>query len=93
MSKELRKKRTDWDFSKFDLTVSKTDNCLIHTLQKGKSLMGRVVFINTQNVMTVTGDFGNWVFCREFHPSKDGYVSDDHWAGKLQMRSEGRNCG
>jgi hypothetical protein len=37
--------------------------------------------------MAVTGDFGNWIFCREFHPSKEGGVSDGYWKEKLGIAS------
>jgi hypothetical protein len=37
--------------------------------------------------MSVTGDFGNWIFCREFHPSRNGYVSDNYWIEKLEIYS------
>lgn len=39
--------------------------------------------------MTVTGDFGNWVFCREFHPSSknESGVSAGYWDEKLQILS------
>lgn len=88
MSAELRKKRSDWDFSKYQLDVSKSDVCLIHTLHNNGSMSGRVVFINSNGIMAVTGDFYNWIFSREFHPSKDGYVSDGYWAEKLQIASD-----
>lgn len=45
-------------------------------------------FINSCGTMTVTGDYGNWVFCREFHPSADGVVSRSYWDEKLQICSE-----
>jgi len=48
----------------------------------------RVTFINSCGVLTVTGDFANWVFDREFHPSPDGFVSDGYWAGKLRQSSQ-----
>lgn len=50
--------------------------------------MHRIKFINSCGVLTVTGDFGNWIFCREFHPSKEGEVSRSYWDEKLRISSE-----
>lgn len=47
----------------------------------------RIRFINSCGTLTVNGDFGNWVFCREFHPSKDGVVSRGYWDEKLSIAS------
>lgn len=84
---ELRKKKTNWDFSKYDLTISKSSNCKIYTIHDGGASCGKVVFINANGIMAVTGDFYNWIFCREFHPSKEGYVSEHYWCEKLQIAS------
>ena len=45
---------------------------------------------HTDETLTVTGDFGNYVFCRPFVPSKDGFVSGGYWLEKLKMYSEQR---
>lgn len=81
-------KRTKVDFSNHELDIVENEHVLIHTLHKNNSNFLNVVFINCQGVLTVTGDFGNWVFCREFHPSADGFVSDGYWVQKLRMASE-----
>lgn len=49
--------------------------------------MERIRFINSCGTLTVNGDFGNWVFCREFHPSRDGRVSRGYWDEKLEIAS------
>ncbi len=77
MTKELQTTphigcRTGVDFSGHELHVVKTDEILIHHLKKPDTHYDSIKFINTQDVMSVTGDFGNWIFCREFHPSIDG---------------------
>ncbi len=82
------KRRTEIDFSRHELKVTKTDDVLIHEFKRPDSINCMLVFINTCGVMTVTGDFGNWVFCREFHPSPDGAVSAGYWDGKLEIASE-----
>lgn len=81
-------KRTSVDWSKHELSITKNEHILIHDLKKPGSVINRVKFINTQEVMCVTGDFGNWIFCREFHPSKGGSVSDSYWVEKLSIASE-----
>ncbi len=81
-------KRTDIDFSKHVVTVSKeSDNCVIHTLKIPGTVMNMIKFINVDGVMVVTGDFGNWIFCREFIPSEKSSVSDGYWLEKLRISS------
>lgn len=84
---ELRKRKTTWDFTKYKLDVVETDNCTIHTIHDNGASCGKVIFINTSGIMAVTGDFYNWIFCREFMPSKEGYVSEHYWCEKLQIAS------
>ena len=45
-------------------------------------------FINAEGIMTVTGDWGNWVFCREFIPSPAGYASGSYWVEKAMNSSK-----
>jgi len=47
-----------------------------------------VKFINTQGLMVVTGDYGHWVFSREFIPGKDdNEVCDRYWCEKASYNS------
>ena len=80
-------KRTKIDFSKHDVLVTKTDEVLIHYLRKPNTVCDSIKYINCGGILAVTGDYGNWIFCREFHPSKDGYVSDGYWHEKLRILS------
>lgn len=80
------KKRTDVDFSKHVLNISKNDLVTIYDFAIPGTYSRSIKFINTCGIMTVTGDYGNWVFCREFHPDKDG-VSDGYWVEKLRILS------
>ena len=82
----MREKRTDVDWSKHVLTETHGET-LIHRLCIPGTVSQSLTFINTQGVMAVTGDYGNWIFCREFHPSPDGSVSDMYWLGKLRNSS------
>ena len=86
------KKRSDWDFSnhthKVEIFKSENNNEVrIDHFRNGDSEMGYIRFVNDDYGMTVYGDFGNWVFCRPFHPSPDGYVSEHYWIEKLQISS------
>jgi len=80
--------RTGIDFSNHELIIEDKEGLLIHTLKRPEfEMRGRINFINTNDVMVVTGDYGNWMFCREFHPSAEGGVSDGYWHEKLQTKS------
>jgi len=84
---ELRKNRTNTNFDKHVLTEVKTDEVYIIKLAKPDTRCGAITFINSNDILAVTGDYGNWIFCREFHPSAEGYVSDGYWCEKLQIAS------
>jgi hypothetical protein len=59
------------------------------TLKIPGTIVNSIKFINTAGVMTVTGDFGNWVFCREFEPDGRGGAgaSEGYWKEKLYISS------
>jgi hypothetical protein len=84
---EEKMKRTRFDFSKHDLTVKHCDCTVIYHLAKPNTIVDSVKFINTNGILAVTGDYGNWIFCREFHPKENGSVSDGYWMEKLQIAS------
>jgi hypothetical protein len=81
--------RTKVDFSKHELEVIKNDHVLIHRFKlPDREYYHSVTFINTCGIMSVTGDFGNWIFCREFHLNSEfGGVSDGYWNEKLSIHS------
>lgn len=87
----LRKKRTKIDFSDHELIIRSNGDgdtkIFIYDLKKSNTVAHRVKFINTNGICIVIGDFGRWSFCREFHPSEDGYVSDSYWIEKLHIMS------
>lgn len=83
----MRDRRTKYDFSQHEITVSKSDNAVIHVFKKPGTICGQVIFINAYGILAVTGDFGNWIFCREFYPSSEGAVSDHYWCEKLSIAS------
>lgn len=82
-------RRTSVDFTKHQVKVTQLEGVLIHEFKRPNTNNCMLKFINACGVMTVTGDFGNWVFCREFHPSADNKsgVSDGYWDEKLEISS------
>jgi hypothetical protein len=82
------KRKTSVDFTNHKLNIIKHDDIVIYEYKKPGTIINGLTFINAKGVMTVTGDFGNWVFCREFHPKKDDYVSRGYMDEKLQIASE-----
>ena len=83
----MKGKRTGVEFQDHVLTVKRCDCTVMYHLKKPDTICDNVKFINTNGILAVTGDYGNWIFCREFHPSKDGRVSDHYWCEKLQNSS------
>lgn len=83
-------KRTDMDFSKHVLHETHyTDpttghNLDVWELKVPNTMWYRVIFINSCNTLTIGGDYGRFSFCREFHPSKNGRVSDGYWLEKMR---------
>lgn len=85
--RDLTKNRRNVDWSKHIIETIKEEHSLMYCIRIPNSSTNLVRFVNAYGVLTVSGDFGNWVFCREFHPSPEGYVSDGYWLEKLRMAS------
>lgn len=83
----MKGKRTNLEFEKHELFVTNRDGLLVHHLKKPNTDCDNVKFVNTNGIMAVTGDYGNWIFCREFHPSNNDKVSDQYWIGQLTYAS------
>lgn len=86
------KNRTGVDFSKHEHRIEifkneKGEKIRVDHFQEGNRRNGYIKFVNDSEGMTVFGDYGNWVFCRPFHPSPKGYVSDHYWCEKLSIAS------
>jgi len=85
------KKRTTLNFSEHELKITQTEDVTIHELAKPNTRTQSVTFINCRGVLTVTGDYGNWVFCREFMPNPkwidEAGVSDSYWVEKATIFS------
>lgn len=84
---EAKGKRTGIDFSEHELIVTEQEGLLIHHLKKPNTYWDSIKYINCGGILAVTGDYGNWIFCREFHPSAKGYVSEHYWHEKLKIAS------
>lgn len=86
--------RTHVDFSKHILYETHYTNPItkhnlnVWELKIPDSWLYRVIFINSCGVLTVDGDVGRYSFCREFHPSKDGGVSECYWLEKLRIGND-----
>ena len=85
-------RRTNWDFSKHTHIVEifkseEGSEIRVDHFRKGDSNQGYVKFVNDDRGLSVFGDFGNWIFCRPFHPAPDNFVSDGYWNEKLKMHS------
>lgn len=83
--------RTNTDFSKHVIGHLKTAEIEQFYFHKPGTRIESVCFtiLNTDQAanLVVTGDFGNWIFCRRFHPDTDAKVSEGYWCEKLRMYS------
>ena len=79
--------RTDMDFSKHKLSIAISETLAIHDLAIPDTILHRIRFINTCGHLIVDGDYGTWIFCREFRPSIGGSVSTSYWCEKLEADS------
>lgn len=80
-------KRTGIDFSKHEVLVTQNEFVNIWHLKKPNTSFDSIKFINTNGILAVTGDYGNWIFCREFHPDAKNSVSEGYWREKLHISS------
>lgn len=78
--------KIDWSEHVVDTVVS--ENFRMDWIHIPGSSNRNVKFINTNGIMAVTGDYGNWIFCREFHPSAGSTVSRGYMDEKLELYSE-----
>ena len=81
-------KRTEIDFSNHVLIIQENELVKIHWLKKPDSIEKNVKFINCEGSLIVKGDFGNWIFSREFIPNATKEkISDSYWDEKLELHS------
>jgi hypothetical protein len=84
----IPKRRTTLDFSEHVFTKTQNDLVSIYKLKIPNTGTHQVKFICSEGITAVTGDFGNWIFCREFHPNKENYCSEGYFNEKLSIASE-----
>ena len=84
----MKGKRTGIEFDKHELIITKNGGLHVHHLKVPDTLCRNIEYINIRGMLIVTGDFGDWMFCREFTPhSTNQDVSDSYWIEKLEMSS------
>ncbi|SED11956.1 hypothetical protein SAMN04489761_4332 [Tenacibaculum sp. MAR_2009_124] len=87
----MREKRTNWDFSKHihttEIFKSNNNQIRVDEFKQSGTINGYIRFVNDTCGLSVFGDFGNWIFCRQFHPSAESYVCDHYWCEKLTIGS------
>jgi hypothetical protein len=83
-------KYSEFDFSKHQLKIEHYEHITIHTLQTSEnSSIFKVRFMNIPSHLIIDGDFGSWMFCRNFYPNGkyDDYCQPSYWMEKLRMNS------
>ena len=88
--------RTKVDFSKHILEHTESKDPIfvsVHHFHKPGTIAGSIKFINVDGKLLVTGDYGNYVFCRGFYPSAESEkVSGHYWLEKLRANSLQKPC-
>ena len=87
---ENTEKLIDWSkhqFTEFKCPVDDKNNLFIYQLKIPTTDCEMVKFVNFDGVCTVTGDYGNWVFNREFHPKAKNYQAFHYFKEKLESSS------
>ncbi len=90
----MKGKRTGLEFENHiytEQTYSTEDgpHMNVCTLKKPDTGCDLVRFIVGHGITVATGDYGEWVFDREFTPSGKGGVSDGYWKEKLCKHDSG----
>ena len=84
----MKGKRSNVEFEKHEVIATVEGDTKTWYLKIPETRMNSIKFINSGGIMAVTGDYGNWIFCREFIPNgKEGGVSDQYWEEKLRIAS------
>lgn len=83
----MKGRRTGLEFESHQLFTVDVEGATSYILKKPGTEYDCLKFINTNGIMAVTGDYGNWIFCREFKPAHNAKVSDQYWIEKLTISS------
>lgn len=79
--------RTKIDFSNHELSVIDHGDTKIYHLKKPDTSCDNIKYIASGGILAITGDYGNWIFDKEFRPDINDKVSDQYWCDKLKMSS------
>lgn len=85
-------KRTGIDFSKHEVTIAENELVSIRHLAIPGTFHNNIKYTNVSGCLLVTGDYGNWVFCRPFAPDAEVSVSEPYWLEKLRNSSSQDPC-
>lgn len=80
-------KRTQFDFSKHELSIYHGEKITIHELKVPNTRIDYINFTNIDGMLIVSGDYSNWMFDREFTPTPENRVSDTYWIEKMRRSS------
>lgn len=81
-------KYTQVDFKDHKLITSFSDDFKMWKLKKPNTITQSIAFINTHGILLVTGDYGDFTFCREFHPTSNGFVEPAYWCEKYRISTQ-----
>jgi hypothetical protein len=81
------KKRTQIDWSDYELIIKDEDSYKVHWLKNPNSMGSNVKFIQVEDILLVTGVFGRWSFAQKFNPEKIDKVSDSFWCNRIRLGS------
>lgn len=84
------KKLVDWskhELRKEILGDPTVNSHSVFELKVPNTRMNQVTFINAEGVCAVTGDYGNWIFCRTFNPETNCYMEPSYMAEKARIAS------
>ena len=74
-------------FKTHNLYKKELGEVTIYNFKRPDSIIFSVNVITYNNTTSITGDLGNWIFNREFHPIKGEKISRSYYDEKLQTKS------
>ena len=80
--------RTNIDFGNHELMIIESKEVTIYKFKKPETNIHSVTLVNHDGVMAVKGDFGNYIFNREFHPCANTQgIGENYYIEKLECHS------
>lgn len=74
-------------FETHTLCKKELDEVTIYNFKRPNSIIFSVNVVTYKGTTSISGDLGNWIFAREFHPVKGEKISRSYYDEKLQMKS------